>query len=124
MRLKWQMVAGYVGGLNVATRVLRRGRQEGSSSREEIPGRSGGTEPCALKIRAGQAVQECRLPLEARKAKEHILPQVLQKDYSSANTSILARKTHFVLLAYRIVKIINLCCFKPLSLLVCYCSNK
>ena len=59
--------------------------------------------------------KEYRWSPKAGKSKEWILPLSLQKKHSSADTLILTPKNRFLTSDLQNYKIINVCCFKPLS---------
>lgn len=60
--------------------------------------------------------QRMQQPLEARKGKEMASPQSLQKEYSFGNILILIPQNPCWPSDLQNYKVINLCCFKPLSL--------
>lgn len=62
----------------------------------------------ALKMRNRPRSKESKWLLEAEKVRKQILPHNLQKEHSSVN--------QFLTFALKNYKIINLYCFKPLSL--------
>ena len=57
----------------------------------------------SFKDRKGPCAKECGWPLKAEKVKKSILPYNLQ-DGSPANTLILAKKTHFILVITRSIR--------------------
>lgn len=68
--------------------------------------------------RGREPSKECRQPLEAEKGQRLDFPRSLPKECSSAHTLILAECDPFWTSDLWKSKIINLCCSKPLSLLL------
>lgn len=95
---------------SVATKVLIR---EGERQRRRYKGCS----RCQSEAMAGREPQaeECRLPPEAGKDKEQILPLRFQKESSLTNMVTLVSQVQCQTSALQSYKIINMCCFKPIS---------